>query len=264
MRRVLPTVALVLALGVGVAACKPSPNPPQPPQGFDTCAAPSLSTMQTWWDNSPFTSVGIYVGGANRGCSQPNLTSSWVQSVIGQGWKLFPIWVGPQASCTNLGNTTKLPVDEFWATMAGYNEAIAAADRMDSFGFKWLAPVYYDMEAYPRDSACIKSVQAFSNGWTYGLNGRGYIAGLYSSQCSGIVDVAAIYNTARYRLQAIWIAAWNNTPNIFGFTGTCPVSDSFWPDHQRLHQFIGGHNETWGGVTINIDSDAVDGWTYPK
>jgi hypothetical protein len=64
-------------------------------------------------------------------------------------------------------------------------------------------------------------------------------------------------------LNAIWIAAWNNTPNIFGFTGTCAVSDSVWPDHQRLHQFRGGHDETWGGVTVNIDSDAVDGPTWP-
>ena len=261
MRRALPALALVLALGL--AACKPSPSPPQPPQGFDACAAPSAATMNTWWASSPFTSAGIYVGGANRGCSQPNLTASWIQTVNTQGWKLIPIWVGPQAPCSALGSVTKLPSDPFGALIAGYNEALAAANRMNTFGFGWLAPVYYDMEAYPRDSACIAAVQAFSNGWTAGLNGRGYLAGLYSSQCSGIVDVAAIYNTANYRLNAIWIAAWNNTPNIFGFTSTCPVSDSYWPNHQRLHQFIGGHNETWGGVTINIDSDAVDGPTYP-
>ncbi|MES2032702.1 MAG: hypothetical protein V4466_00875, partial [Pseudomonadota bacterium] len=33
------------------------------------------------------------------------------------------------------------------------------------------------------------------------------------------------------------------------------------PNHQRIHQFRGGHNETWGGTTINIDSDYVDGAT---
>lgn len=264
MRRTLPAVALVLALGVGLAACKPQPNPPQPPQGFDTCAAPSLSTMQTWWDNSPFTSVGIYVGGANRGCSQPNLTSSWVQSVTGMGWKLIPIWVGPQAPCSPL-SSSKLTSDPFGAFLMGVTEANAAADRMTSLGIQsgWFAPVYYDMEAYPRDTTCIAAVRGLTDGWTYGLNGRGYLSGFYSSQCSGIVDVAAVYNTAKFRLNAIWIAAWNNTPNIFGFTGTCAVSDSYWPNHQRLHQFIGGHNETWGGVTVNIDSNAVDGFTWP-
>jgi hypothetical protein len=263
MRRALSSVALVVALGVGLAACKPQPNPATPPQGFDTCAAPSLTTMQTWWDNSPFTSVGIYVGGANRGCAQPNLSSSWIQSVIAQGWKLIPIWVGAQAPCSTLSSVTTLPSDSFGALIAGYNEGIAAADQMKSFGFGWLAPVYYDMEAYPRDPTCIAAVQSFSNGWTNALNKNGYFAGLYSSQCSGIVDIAAVYNTVPNLLNGVWIAAWNNTPNIFGFTGTCPVSDSLWPNHQRLHQFIGGHDETWGGVTINIDSDAVDQALYP-
>ena len=37
------------------------------------------------------------------------------------------------------------------------------------------------------------------------------------------------------------------------------VSDSLWADHQRVHQYKGGHKETWGGVTINVDSDYVDG-----
>ena len=31
------------------------------------------------------------------------------------------------------------------------------------------------------------------------------------------------------------------------------------PYHQRLHQYVGDHKETWGGVTINIDSSVVDG-----
>src|SRR5690242_15647316 len=134
MRRALPTVALVLALGVGLAACKPAPNPSSPPQGFDTCVAPAPPTMQTWWDHSPLTSVGIYLGGANFPCSQPNLTSSWVQSAIGMGWKLIPIWVGPQAPCSALGNVTKLTSDSFGAFLQGVTEANAAADRMTSFG----------------------------------------------------------------------------------------------------------------------------------
>ena len=37
------------------------------------------------------------------------------------------------------------------------------------------------------------------------------------------------------------------------------VSDSVWANHQRVHQYKGGHKETWGGVTINIDSNYVDG-----
>jgi Domain of unknown function (DUF1906) len=260
MKRALPL--LVLALAVGLVACKPTPNPPSPPQGFDTCAAPSLNTMKTWWDNSPFTSVGIYVGGANRGCAQPNLSSSWITTALQQGWALIPIWVGPQAPCSSL-SSTKFPSNTTDAFNAGVNEGNAAATRMRSFGFGWLAPAYYDMEAYPRSTSCTAAVQSFTNGWTKALNANGYVAGFYSSQCSGIVDVAAIYNTAQYRLQGVWIAAWNGNSSVFGFgSGGCAVPDSYWPNHQRLHQFQGGHNETWGGLTINIDSNGVDGYTY--
>ena len=264
MRRALPLLAVVLAFGL--VACippKPQPTPPTQPQGFDACAAPSSSTMQTWWTFSPFTSVGVYVGGANRGCAQPNLTASWVNLVEQYGWKLLPLWVGPQAPCSALSNVTKFPSALPNAWTAGFTEGNAAAARLVALGFGWLTPVYYDLEAYPKSTACTQSVQVVTEGWTRALNNHGFLAGLYSSQCSGIVDVAAAYPSATFHLNALWIAAWNNTPNIFGFNGTCPLSDGLWANHQRVHQFKGGHNESWGNVVINIDSNAVDGPTHP-
>ena len=220
--------------------------------------------MQAWWASSPYTSVGIYVGGANRGCAQPNLTKQWVDDTTGAGWGLLPIWVGPQAPCTTLESTTKLPADEFGAMIAGWVEATAAVTRMASLGFGWLAPVYYDLEAYPKNAACRsrsrRSPAVGSTGST-----RGYLAGLYSSQCSGIVDLQAGLATATFVMNDIWIAAWNNTPNITGFdVPPCPLKDTNWSNHQRVHQFKGGHDETWGGETINIDSNAVDGDTYTR
>jgi Domain of unknown function (DUF1906) len=221
--------------------------------------------MQMWWDSSPYTSVAIYIGGANRGCAQPNLTTSWVNTVIGQGWRLLPIWVGPQAPCSPLGSTTKLPLDPAAAMNQGVVQGTAAADRAAALGFGWLAPVYYDMEAYPAGGDCSKAVLAFTSGWTSALNQRGYLAGYYSSLCSGIADQAAGITTSPNVLNAVWIAAWNDTPNIFGFnTPGCALWDLWWSNHQRVHQFRGGHDETWGGVTINMDSNAVDGPTYPS
>ena len=264
MKRAL--VAVVASLAMLLAACgppKPAPSPPTTPQGFDACAAPPITTMDTWWKSSPYTSVGVYIGGANRGCAQPNLTTTWVRTVIAQGWKLMPIWVGPQAPCTPLGSTTKLPLDVNAATYQGLVEGLAAADRAAALGLGWLAPVYYDMEAYPSGGACSKAVVGFANGWTYALNQRGYLAGYYSSLCSGIADQAAAIPTTPNILNAVWIAAWNDKPNIFGFSTGCILWDGWWTVHQRVHQFKGGHDETWGGVTINIDSNAVDGPTYP-
>ena len=37
------------------------------------------------------------------------------------------------------------------------------------------------------------------------------------------------------------------------------VPNGDWANHQRLHQYAGPHNETWGGATVNMDSDAADG-----
>jgi hypothetical protein len=262
-------VVLAVVAAALLSACLPPPPPPPPPpaftKGFDACAAPSLSTMNTWKSSSPYDTVGVYIGGANRGCAQPNLTASWVSSVHAQGWKLLPIWVGPQASCTTLGGTTKLYTDPLGAFFQGINEADAAADAAQKLGLGWLAPVYADIEGYTRGGACTTSVQQFADGWVRELNTRGYLGGMYSSLCSGIVDMAASVTTSdRVPLNAIWIAAWNNSPNIYAFSNCSPgvgLPDSLWNNHQRVHQYMGGHNETYGGLTINIDSNAVDGPT---
>jgi hypothetical protein len=33
------------------------------------------------------------------------------------------------------------------------------------------------------------------------------------------------------------------------------LSNSLWNNYQRIRQYTGGHNETWGGLTLNIDSN---------
>jgi hypothetical protein len=282
VRRALAVVVVVGGLGGLLAAClppKPAPAPapapaptappttttttlpPPPPitKGFDACAAPSTATM-TKWKVSPYTVVGIYIGGANAGCAQPNLNASWITTVKAQGWKMLPLWVGPQAPCTTLTNTTMVSSDPATATAQGVSEATAAANAADALGFSVFAPIYYDMEAYPRGGACSVAIQNFTNGWVNTLNQRGYLAGMYASLCSGILDQLATVGVTGYvPLNAIWIAAWNNTPNIFGFGSPCALPDGAWFNHQRVHQYIGGHNETYGAVTINIDTNAVDG-----
>ena len=57
--------------------------------------------MDRWLNNSPFLAVGIYISGDSRGCrSQPNLTRRWITSQLDKGWRLLPITLGPQASCS--------------------------------------------------------------------------------------------------------------------------------------------------------------------
>src|SRR5437868_5377062 len=66
-------------------------------KGFDTCTAPSLASMRAW--RSSFTVTNMYIGGAARGCAQPNLTKDWVREVRGMGYRITPTYVGLQAPC---------------------------------------------------------------------------------------------------------------------------------------------------------------------
>jgi Domain of unknown function (DUF1906) len=259
-----------LAAAVLLSAClPPAPPPPPPPtppaytKGFDACAAPSATTMGKWKTSSPYTSVGIYIGGSNRACAQPNLTKSWLGTVWNQGWKLLPIWVGPQAPCTTLTSTTRITADASVAFFDGVVQAQVASDAANALGLGWMTPIYYDLEAYPRGGSCSTAVKNFLDGWTRQLNARGYRSAMYSSLCSGVLDAAAMVgDPTKVPLNAVWMAAWNGTPKIYGYgSSSCPLSDSLWNDHQRVHQYTGGHDEAYGGVTINIDSNAVDGPT---
>ena len=85
---------------VSNGALHPSRNAaiaPSTTLGFDTCAAPSLAAMAAW-GSSPYRTIGVYLGGANSACAQPNLTAAWVQTVTGAGWRLIPTYVGLQGA----------------------------------------------------------------------------------------------------------------------------------------------------------------------
>ncbi|MGH3847493.1 MAG: glycoside hydrolase domain-containing protein, partial [Pseudonocardiaceae bacterium] len=75
--------------------------------GFDACSAPSSKAMAAWED-SPYRGIGVYIGGANRACSQPNLTASWVAAQTAAGWHLIPTYVGLQAPTSSCSSCAKL------------------------------------------------------------------------------------------------------------------------------------------------------------
>jgi hypothetical protein len=236
--------------------------PPPMPEGFDTCSAPSTTTMATWKASSPYTSAGIYIGGANAACV--NVTSGWITTVEGQGWKLAPLYVGLQAPgpnyCSNFVNSFSL--DPGWAAVQGLAAGDDAATKGLALGLPWLTPIYFDLEGYNSTLlGCTTAVRNFVNGWVYQLHVKGYRAGLYSSSASGIKDEAATYgNPSWYQIDGIWFANWDGRISVFGDPF---FSDTVWPNHQRLHQFRGGHDETWGGITVNVDTSAVDGILVP-
>jgi hypothetical protein len=101
----------------------------------------------------------------------------------------------------------------------------------------------------------VGAVLQFLSAWSLGLHRRGYRSGVYSSAASGVTDLVRHYGSRWVRQpDTIWFAHWNGVP-----TTQDPYLPSWaWPDHQRIGQYYGGHEERWGDVTINIDNDAVD------
>ena len=227
-------------------------------KGFDACTAPSASTMQTWWTYSPYWDVGIYIGGVNRACSQPNLTPSWASAVHNQGWSYYLTWVGLQAPCSTL-SVSKMSSDAATATSEGRTAADNAVTAAANLGFSGFNAYYFDMEAYPTGNAgCKTAVNAFINGWSDEIqNYWGERAGAYGSGCGSSVDSWAYIG---HPPNDVWIADWNLDPDVWGL-GCVP--NGHWINDQRLHQYRGGHNETYNGVTINIDNDCADGLVVP-
>jgi len=221
--------------------------------GFDACSAPALQELQAWL-GSPYRAVGIYLGGINRACPDGNLSAAWTAGAVTIGWNLLPLYVGLQAPCVSQQGLAL--IDPSMAAAQGAAAADDAAARAAFFGLASGAPVYFDMEGYKTNSPpCTKVVQAFLGGWVTELHARGFTAGVYGSAASTIRDLLPSIGTPAVP-DAAWIANWNGTKSVFGDQY---VPDSAWPLHQRVHQYSGGHNETYVGVRINIDSNAVDG-----
>jgi hypothetical protein len=222
--------------------------------GFDTCTAPSAATMAKWL-TSPFRVAATYLGGVNWACDYGNFTSSWVSEVAAEGWRFLPLWVGPQAPCSTIPGVTLINPSR--ARSEGESEAASAVATAGRFGYGTGTPIYFDMEAYNNtEASCRSAVLSFLNGWTRGLHSAHYVSGVYSSAASGIVDLASQVGNRSYASpDDVWIADWNGKSVL-----TDPfVPNGDWADHQRVHQYKGPQTGTWGGASVNIDRDVVDG-----
>lgn len=232
-------------------------------QGFDACTARSLDELAAWYAASPYKAVNMYIGGASRGCAQPNLTASWVSSVIAQGWVLIPTYVGLQAPCREYPNR----IDPLQAAAQGTAAADDAIVQLGALGLGVGNPVYFDMEAFNyANTGCRQAVLDFLDAWTAQLHVRGYVSGVYGSAGSTIrALVSQLANPAFDQPDQLWIARWcQDLTTCDTSTNDPEVPADQWDDHQRIRQYRGGHTETWGGVTINIDSNTVDAAVAPS
>ncbi|MFC4069406.1 glycoside hydrolase domain-containing protein [Actinoplanes subglobosus] len=251
----LSVAPLALINGNAGAATALAPQPGNfTGYGFDACTAPSSDTMAKWLASSPYRAAGIYFGGNNRGCTQANLTPEWVREQVTRGWRLIPLYVGPQASCTTV--TRKNLIDDANAAAQGRATAEDAVRQAIALGLSQESVLIYDMESYDsKNIACRDGVLAFMNAWTARLHDFGYFSGYYSSASTGIADQVAVYNKAGYvRPDYVDIARWDQVVTVTD----AAVPASYWMPKRRMKQYRGAHQETWGGVTINIDNDYLD------
>lgn len=227
--------------------------------GFDTCDVPSSQQMSAWTQHSPYHALGVYIGGANAACppsADPNLSPTWLSNEAGAGWHFIPTYVGLQAPNGCCAPMSSNPTRASAQGTAAADDAVTQAESLDMPSG---TPIYDDMEYYSRTTTNTSAVLAFLASWTSELHARGYVSGVYGNADSVIADLATQWGTTYPEPDDIWFAAWpgdgsqsTNDPNI-------PSGD--WAAQQRLHQYSGGHNETYGGVTLNIDGDYLDGAT---
>ncbi|MFF5175579.1 DUF1906 domain-containing protein [Micromonospora sp. NPDC000089] len=220
--------------------------------GFDACTAPSDAAM-TAWLQSPYRAVGVYLGGVNRGCEQPNLTAAWVTNQQAAGWRIFPLYVGLQAPCS----TYSRRIDPTRAAAQGREAAEDAVLNARALGLASWSTLILDMEHYePGDAGCATAVDAFVNCWTVRLRSSGYRSGYYTGVGSGSTSdlVAAYARPGFVPPDVLDFARWDGVRTV-----TDPVLPAtYWQPHRRMKQYQGDHYETWGGVQINIDSNYLD------
>jgi hypothetical protein len=245
--------------------------------GFDQCKTPTQAEMDAWLYSSPYFAVGVYIAGDNRACGddvQTELTAEWVSTQLRNGWRVLPITVGPQAPCyVNPKKKDRIdndPARDYAGARAeGRREAHDTVARAKALGIAEGSTLWYDIEAYDTgNEVCRESTLHFLSAWTRTLHKRDYVSGLYASAARGMnaLDDARVSRPRHYAMpDQIWVAEWvkeaeyrrpptTNPPSLYsGY-----LRDDGWFPGGRMRQYRGGHDETWGGVRINIDTNYLD------
>lgn len=228
--------------------------------GFDLCGALlSTADMNTWFNDSPYYWEGVYIGGDNlAGCAEP--TSSWVNTVTGQGWGLLPIWVGPQDPCWGYSGT-KFSITPSVAFAAGESAAVNAYVALGSDGFDpsvgGNAIIIYDLEAYSDFtkhtlSQCIAAAQSFISGWDTALRlPPNQYVGTYGSVCGSQLASLASITSPPY---SIWGAEYPPPVDSNPSDMDC-VPSGDWSGEQRQKQW---DDDVASGMYGDVPPQTID------
>lgn len=235
-------------------------------QAFDAANIPTLPQLQTWFSQSPYRAVNLYIGGISRYGENKDLNEDYINQISHQGWRLIPTWVGYQAPCTTFRN--KFPYDPNEAYAHGVMDATQAKARMLEYGLLDAngqnGLVYLDLEHFDINNvACMTAVKAYLTGWTTKMTEFNIMGGLYATSSS--VNKGQFYNI-QPPPPVVWLAEWRATPGYYPYAsayGLRHIADGYW-NKLRIRQYSGGSNETWGNVRLNIDPNIADGLIMKK
>lgn len=175
----------------------------------------------------------------------------------------------PNPGCQTLvGYSVYISLNTSTAYSQGWNEAGAAWAAAGGLGMDRSGmPFLYDLEGYynasppPTQSltTCRNAAKSFIDGWVaYMHTGITALAGVYGSQCSSYIND---FKTIAHPADLVFFAFWNGNPSTSNTSSSCPLGTN-WANHQRHKQYVSGHNETYGSVTIHLDNDCSDGSVY--
>lgn len=232
--------------------------------GFDVCDAPTEADMHTWWNNSPYYMVALYIGGASRHCANSRIDAGYINVIQGstgaQYWLILPTWVGkqmPYGTCQTVKNYgNDISTDPTTAYNQGVDAAQHAYNTLVGLGMDTTStPVVLDLEApIPASGTCSTIAKQYVLGWTNQLASTGQTPGLYTSAGGGHINqFAAISRPPSF----VWFAEIDSTGSNVNASNY--LNSGYWVYSQRHKQYSGGHNETYGGVTFNIDNDCSNG-----
>ncbi|MCF6377761.1 DUF1906 domain-containing protein [Nocardioides KLBMP 9356] len=275
---VLPARAAVVALALAVCttllgggAAQAADRRPDGLTGyaFDARCAPTQEEMDAWLTSSPFWGVGVYIGGSTASCQptatdpgQPHLDATWVAQQRRNGWRVLPIWVGPQTACSSYADRIDAnPAGDYAAADArGRAEAAAAVARAGELGLPASTTLWYDLEGGwdVADTHCRRSALRFLSGWTSQLHAMGRRSGVYSSVSAGIhvLDNAANLSPGSYEMpDQVWYA-WYNGEADADIDPRWVRADSW--QGERVHQYEAHTTLAYGGVPLTVDRNFLD------
>ena len=231
---------------------------------FDTCETPDPATMERWRRTSPFWGVGVYLGGVATTCDSSELTPAWVRKQTKRGWRILPLWVGPQAVCSTVPYAADIdprPANRYAAAARqGRANASAAVRRAGALGIRAGSTLWYDIEDFGlRDDDCRRSVLTFLSAWSKRLHALDFRSGVYSNVSAAVdaLDYADTVSPGSYALpDQIWYAWENGRADTY--IDPRWVRDDNWTPHARVHQYALDVTAEYGGVALKIDRSFMD------